>query len=129
MCEALATASMVPVNMELAPVFEPVTTAPVAVSHGVRRTRPAGSSDPMAVLMPVVVMIHPISMNAAVPAPMGAQDRAADNATRYLGMTVIAAITQAAASQNGGEAMMRVSSEGNSACSARARSRPIVRVA
>src|SRR5690625_1179993 len=48
-----ATAVSVPVNIEFAPVFEPVRTAPTALSQGVSSTRPAGSIAPMASLMPV----------------------------------------------------------------------------
>src|SRR5699024_3323378 len=107
-----ATAVSVAVNIEFAPVFEPVRTAPTALSQGVSSTRPAGSIAPMASLMPVVVMIQPMSMNADVPTPMRIQDPAAEADTRRRSSTVTAAMRQAAASQNGGEAMMSIATDG-----------------
>src|SRR5699024_7444712 len=121
-----ATAVSVPVNIEFAPVFEPVRTAPTALSQGVSSTRPAGSIAPMAARVPVVVMIQPRSMNADVPAPMGLQDRAAEADTRRRSSTATGAMRQAAASQNGGEAMISVTGDGRAECRARASSRPTV---
>ena len=66
-------------------------------------------------------MIQPMSMNAAVPTPMGTHERAADAVTLLRPVTEIAAMRQATASQNGGEAMIWVTSDGKAECSARAR--------
>ena len=125
-CEDEATAVRVPVNIEFAPVFDPVSTAPIEFSHGVSSTSPAGNRPPIASLIPVVVMIQPMSMNAAVPTPMGTQEPTAETETERLPSTAMAAMRQAAASQNGGEAMICVSSEGSAECRPLANNSPIV---